>query len=76
MWLNVHKRMGLGRAEFYFWDEFPSRLPLLSKRFRAMGGPGGKSFSPCHLYDSTLLIMSGILGHLQTFERKLGHLRT
>ena len=68
--------MGLGRAEFYFWEEFPGRLPLLGKRFRAMGGPGGKKFSLCHLYDSTLLISSGISGHLRTFERKLGHLRT
>ena len=41
-----------------------------------MGGPGGKKFSPCHFYDSTLLILSGILGHMRTFERKLGHLRT
>ena len=68
--------MGLGQAELYFWDEFPGRLPLLGKRFRAMGGLGWKKVSPCHLYDSTLLILSGLLGHLRTFERKLGHLRT
>ena len=74
--VNVHKRMGLVRAEFHFWDEFPDRIPLLGKRFRAMGGPGGKKFSPCHLYDSTLLILSGILGHLRTSERNLEHLRT
>ena len=76
MWLNVRKRMGLGRAEFYFWDEFPGRLPLLGKGFWAMGGPAGKKFSQCHLYNSTLLILSGILGHLRTFEKKLGYLRT
>ena len=46
MWLNVHKRMGLGRAEFYFWDEFPGRLPLLGKRFRAMGGSGRQKIQP------------------------------
>ena len=46
--------MGLGRAEFYFWDEFPGRLPLLGKMFRAMGGPGGKKFSPCHLYPADI----------------------
>ena len=61
MWLNVHKRLGLGRAGLYFWDEFPGRLLLLGKRFRAMGGSGGKKVSPCHLYDSTLPILSGIL---------------
>ena len=76
LWLNVHKRMGLGQTEFYFWDEFPGRLPLLGKRFRVMSDPGGKKFSPCHLYDSTLLILSGILGHLRMCERNLGHLRT
>ena len=54
--------MGLGQAGINcFWDEFPGRLPLLGKRFRAMGGPGCKKVSPCHLYDSTLLILSGIL---------------
>ena len=68
--------MGLGRAGLYFWDEFPDRLPLLSERFQAMGGLGCKKVSPGHLYDSTLLILSGILGHLRKFERKLGHLRT
>ena len=76
MWINVHKTVGLGQAEFYFWDEFPGWLPLLGKRFLALGGPGGKKFSPCHLYDSTLLILSEILEHLRTFERKLGNLRT
>ena len=44
--------MGLGQAGLYFWDEFSGRLPLLGKRFRAMGGPGCKKVSPCHLYDS------------------------
>ena len=68
--------MGLGQAGLCFWDEFPGRLPLLGKRFRAMGGPGCKKVSPCHLYDSTLLILIGILGHLRTFKKKLGHLRT
>ena len=67
--------MGLGRAGLYFWDEFPGRLPPLGKRFRAMGGPGCKKVSPSHLYNFTLLILSGILEHLRTFERKLGHLR-
>ena len=42
--------MGFGRAGLYFWDELPGRLPLLSKRFRAMGGPDCKKVSPCHLY--------------------------
>ena len=41
-----------------------------------MGGAVCKKVSPCHLYDSTLLILSGILGHLRTFLRKLEHLRT
>ena len=68
--------MSLGRAGLYFWDEFTDRSPLLGKRFRAMGGPGCKKVSPCHLYDSTLRILSGILGHLRTSERKLGHLQT
>ena len=26
MWLNVHKRMSLGRAGLCFWDELPGRL--------------------------------------------------
>ena len=43
--LNVHKRMGLGRAGLCFWDEFPGRLPLLGKRFRAMGGSDSKKVS-------------------------------
>ena len=68
--------MGLRQAGLCFWDEFPGRLALLGERFRAMGGPGSKNVSPCHLYDYTLLILSGILGELRTFERKLGHLRT
>ena len=68
--------MGLGQAGLGFWDEFPGRLPLLGKRFRAMGGPGCKKVSPCHLYDSTLLILSRILEYLRTFERKLRDLRT
>ena len=42
--------MGLEQAGLCFWDEFPGRLPLLGKRFRAMGGPGCKKVSPCHLY--------------------------
>ena len=50
MRLNVHKKMGFGRAARYFWDEFPGRLPLLGKRLRAKGGPGCKKVSPCHLY--------------------------
>ena len=73
MWLNVHKRMGFGGAEFYFWDEFPGRLPLPGKRFRAMGGLGGKKFSPCHLY------LADIEWNIRTSAnvwRKLGHLRT
>ena len=49
MRLNVYKRMGFGRAGHYFWDELLYRLPLLGKRFRAMGGPGCKKVSPCHL---------------------------
>ena len=68
--------MGLGQAGRCFWDEFAGRLPLGSKRLRAMGGPGCKKVSPCHLYDSTLLILSEILGYLLSFEGKLGHLRT
>ena len=40
-----------------------------------MGHPGCKKVRPCHLYLS-LLTLSGILGHLRTFEKKLGHLRT
>ena len=47
--LNVHKRMGFGRAGLCFWDEFQGRLPLLGKRLLAMGGPGCKNVSPCHL---------------------------
>ena len=66
--------MGFGWAGLYFWDEFLGRLPLLAQRFRAMGGQGCKKVSPCHLHDSTLLILSGMLGHLRTLERKLGHL--
>ena len=34
MWLNhlnVHRRMGFGRAGLCFWDEFAGRLPLLGK---------------------------------------------
>ena len=76
IWLNVHKKMDLLRVRLCFWDEVSGSLPLLGKRFRAMGGPCSKKVSPCHLYDSTLLILSGILGHLRTFERKLGHPRT
>ena len=34
--------MGFERAVLCFGDEFPGRLPLLGKKFRAMGGPGGK----------------------------------
>ena len=47
MWLNVHEKMGFGRAGLYYWDEFPGRLPLRGKRFLAMGGPGNKKVSPC-----------------------------
>ena len=68
--------MGLGQAGLCINDEFSGRLPLLGKRFRAMGGPGCKKVSPCRLYNSSLLILSGILGHLRTFEKKLGYLRT
>ena len=50
MWFDVHKRMGFGRAGLYFWDEFPGRLLLLGKRFRAMDGPGRKKVSLCHLW--------------------------
>ena len=46
----VHKRMGLGRTWLYFWKELPGRLPLLGKRFQAMGGPGCKKIRPCHLW--------------------------
>ena len=46
--LKVHKRIGFGRAGLYFWVELPGRLPLLGKRFRAMGGPGCKKVSSCH----------------------------
>ena len=74
--LNVHRKMGLGQVGICFYDEFTGQLPLLGKRFRAMGGPGCEKVNPCHLYDFTLLILSGILGRLRTFERKLGHLRT
>ena len=63
--------MGFGRAGLCFWDEFPGGLPQLGKKLRAMGDPGCKKVSPCHLYDSTLLILSEMLGHLRTFERKL-----
>ena len=65
--------MGLGQAGLCFWSEFPGRLPLLGKRFRAMGDQGCKEVSRA---ISTLLILSGILGHLRTFETKFGHLRT
>ena len=34
--------MDFGRAGLCFSDEFPGRLPLLGKKFRAMGGPGCK----------------------------------
>ena len=42
--------MDFGRTGLCFWDEFPGRLPLLGKRFRAMDGPGCKKVNPCHLY--------------------------
>ena len=41
--------MGFGRAGLCFGDELPVRLPLLGKRFRAMGGTGCKKVSSCHL---------------------------
>ena len=36
----------------FFLDKFPGRLPLLCKRFRAMGGRPMvyKKVSQCHLY--------------------------
>ena len=41
--------MGFERVGLYFLDELPGRLPLMGKRFRAIGGPGYKNFSPFHL---------------------------
>ena len=67
MWLNVHKRIGLGRAGLCFGDEFPGRLPLLGKRFWAMGGPSCKKVSLCHLYTTLSCYLD--------LEWKLGHLR-
>ena len=65
MWLNVHKKMGLGRAGLCFWDEFLGRLPLLGKRFRAMGGPGRKKSQPV---PSLRLYVADIEWNIWTFE--------
>ena len=65
----------LGRLGFVFGMSF-----RVGYRYWARGsGPWAvriaKKVSPCYLYESTLLILSGILEHLRTFERKFGHLR-
>ena len=57
MLMKVRKRMGFRWAGLYFLDELPllpGRLPLLGKKFRAVGGPGYKKVNPCHLYSEPL----------------------
>ena len=49
---------GFGWAGPYFWDELPGRLPLLVKRFRAMGGPSCKrSTRAISTLDPKLLVL-------------------
>ena len=46
---KVRKKNGLGASRALFCDELPSWLRLLGYRFRAIGGPGCKKVSLCHL---------------------------